>query len=103
MYDYSSLKRQHGVRVSQTIDSPIMIFDYFELSEAFAALAVIMIFGVIIYSWEIMMLLLLLVLGVGPFIRRRNNKGIFLHWPYRKLGVSLPGFINPGESRRYSD
>lgn len=103
MYDYSKLRRSHGVKVSQTIDSPIMIFDYFELSDAFAALAVIMIFGVLIYSWELMMILLLLVLGVGPVIRRRHNKGIFFHWPYKHLGVSLPGFINPGASERYSD
>ena len=103
MYDYSALRREHGVRVSQTIDSPIVIFDYFELGEAFAALAVIMVFGVIIYSWEVMTIMLLLVLGVGPMIRRKNNKGIFFHWPYRKFGISLPGFINPGESKRYSD
>ncbi len=103
MHDYSSLKRLHGNRVSQTIDSPIMIFDYFELSDAFAALAVIMVFGVALYSWGLMTILLAFVLGVGPVIRRRNNKGIFLHWPYRKFGVSLPGFVNPGEGRRYSD
>lgn len=103
MYDYSKIRRSHGVKVSQTIDSPIMIFDYFELSDAFAALAIIMIFGVLIYSWGIMMILLILVLGFGPVVRRRNNKGVFFHYPYRHLGVSLPGFINPGDAKRYSD
>lgn len=103
MHDYASLKREHGNRVSQTIDSPIMIFDYFELSDAFAALAVILIFGVVLYSWGAMTMLLILVLGVAPMVRRRNNKGIFLHWPYRTFGVALPGLVNPGEGRRYSD
>lgn len=103
MHDYGRIKRQYGNRVSQTIDSPVMIFDYFELSDAFAALFVILVFGVILYSWGLMALLLALVLGVAPIIRRRNNKGIFLHWPYRKFGVSLPGLVNPGEGRRYSD
>ena len=103
MRDYAEIKREHGRRVSQTVDSPITIFDYFELSDAFAALAVVLVFGVLLYSWGLMALLLILVLGVGPVIRRRNNKGIFLHWPYRHLGVSLPGFMNPGRNSRYSD
>ena len=38
MHSYESLKENHGTKVSQTIDSPIMVFDYFELSEIFAAL-----------------------------------------------------------------
>lgn len=103
MLDYGEIRRIHGRRVSQTVDSPITIFDYFELSDAFAALAVVLVFGVLLYSWGIMALLLILVLGIGPVIRRRNNKGIFLHWPYRHLGVSLPGFVNPGQNSRYSD
>lgn len=103
MYEYSGLRRDHGTRVSQTIDSPIMIFDYFELTDAFAALAVILVFGVLLYSWGTMTLLLGLVLGLGPMVRKRNNKGIFLHWPYRRFGVALPGLVNPGEDRRYSD
>lgn len=103
MVDYSNLKRTHGTRVSQTIDAPIMIFDYLELSEAFAALAVVLIFGVILYSWPLMNSLLVVVLGIAPAIRRRCNKGIFLHWPYRAWGVSLPGLVNPGKDQRYSD
>lgn len=103
MRDYAEIKRRHGSRVSQTVDSPITIFDHFELGDAFAALAVILVFGVLLYSWGVMTALLVLVLGVGPFIRKRNHKGVFIHWPYRHFGVSLPGLINPGRSRRYSD
>lgn len=90
MHDYSSLRKSHGSLVSQTIDSPIMIFDYFELSDAFAALAVVLVFGVLFYAWDVMFVMLLLVLGLAPYIRRRNNRGIFFHWPYRHFGVQLP-------------
>lgn len=103
MHNYADIRRTHGTKVSQTIDSPIMIFDYFELSDAFSALAVILVFGIILYSWEAMLILLAIVLGVAPVVRRRNQKGVFLHWPYRKFGVDLPGLVNPGEGRRYSD
>jgi hypothetical protein len=78
-----------------------MIFDYWELSDAFAALLVVLFLGVVFYEWALMLVLLVLVLGVGPAIRRRSEKGVFLHWPYRTLGVSLPGLIRPG--RIYSD
>lgn len=103
MLSYQSLKRTHGTRVSQTIDSPIMIFDFWELSDAFVALAVILIFGLILYSWVLMTALLILVLGVGPVIRRRNKPGIFFHWPYRVLRLSLPGVLNPRGRRKFSD
>jgi len=103
MYDYSGLKREYGRQVSQTVDSPIMIFDYFELTDGFAALAIILVFGVAFFSWSLMSVLLTLVLGIGPVVKRRNNRGVFLHWPYRTLGISLPGLVNPGEGRRYSD
>ncbi len=103
MHDYAALKNSHGSHVSQTIDTPILIFDYFELGDGFAALAVILVFGVIFYSWAPMCLLLCLVLGILPVVRRRNEKGILLHWPYRWLNVSLPGLINPRGRRTYSD
>ena len=103
MYDYRPLKREHGNRVSQTIDSPIMIFDFWELSEAFAALFVVLVFGVIFYSWATMFLLLGAVLVAGPMIRNKNHRGIFFHWPYRKFGIQLPGLINPRGRRKYSD
>lgn len=103
MHSYSSMRIAYGNRVSQTIDSPIMIFDYWELSDAFAAIGVVLVLGVLFYEWGLMLGLLALVLGVGPAIRRRNEKGIFLHWPYRNLGVSLPGLLNPKGRRTYSD
>lgn len=103
MFDYRPLKHHHGVRVSQTIDSPIMILDHFELSDAFVAIGIVLIFGVIFYAWGVMMFLLLLFLGLGPVIRNRHPKGIFLHWPYRHLGISLPGLMNPTRKKRFSD
>jgi hypothetical protein len=103
MHDYSTLKRDHGNKVSQTIDSPILIFDFWELSDAFLALAIILIFGVVFYTWGIMFVLLILSLGVVPFIKRRNERGIFFHWPYRKFGLSLPGLVNPRGTRKFSD
>ena len=103
MFDYGPLRKSHGSMVSQTIDSPIMIFDYFELSDGFAALLTVLVFGVVFYAWDVMFVLLLGILGLAPYIRRRNNRGIFLHWPYRRLGIQLPGLINPGQSKSYSD
>lgn len=103
MHSYQTLKRDHGNRVSQTIDSPITIFDFWELSEAFAALFVVLVFGVIFYAWGLMLLLLLVVLIAAPAIRTRNPRGIFFHWPYKHWGVSLPGLIQPKGRRKFSD
>ena len=93
--------------MSQTIDSPITIFDFWELSEGFAALAVHLIFGVVFYSWGLMLLLLMAVLIACPIIRRKNERGIFFHWPYRMLGMQLPGLVNPRcghrEKKKFSD
>lgn len=103
MHDYSGLKDRHGTLVSQTIDSPITIFDYFELGDAFAALLVILVFGVIFYSWGTMCLLLVVLLGIVPPLRQRHPRGILLHWPHRYLGVSLPGLLSPRRGGIYSD
>ena len=103
MHSYESLRMSHGNKVSQTIDSPIMIFDFWELSEAFLALGVILVFGVVFYCWGVMLFLLSLVVFAVPVIRSRNKKGIFLHWPYRYLHVSLPGLFNPKGERKFSD
>jgi len=107
MYNYDSLKKHHGNFVSQTIDSPIMIFDFWELSEAFAALFIILVFGVIFYMWGVMLALLILCLGAAPVIRSNNNRGIFFHYPYRHWKVSLPGLVNPKPGvagrRKFSD
>ena len=103
MYDYETLRESHGTKVSQTIDSPILVFDYFEMTEVFAALLVMLIFGVIFYSWSFMLLFLVLILGIGPQLRRRNKKGIYFHLPYKKFHMSLPGLINPKGRKKYSD
>ena len=103
MHSYAGIKQRHGKRVSQTIDAPIAIFDYWQLGDAFAALAVVLIFGVVLYEWLAMIVLLLAVVVLAPIIRARNEKGVFLHWPYRRLGISLPGLINSGGRRTYSD
>lgn len=50
MYDYTELKEKHGRKVSQTIDSPITVFEIWELSDVFIALFIILIFGVVFYS-----------------------------------------------------
>jgi hypothetical protein len=103
MHDYAGLKERHGHLVSQTIDTPVMIFDYFELGDAFAALAVILLFGVIFYSWGTMCILLLLLLGILPPLRRQYPRGILMHWPHQRLGIALPGLFNPGSTRVFSD
>lgn len=103
MHDYAAIKRTHGRAVSQTIDAPIMVFDYFELGDAFAVLGIILVFGVLLYSWEIMLAGLVVVIGFAPIIRRRNERGIFLHWPYRSARMALPALFNPRGRRRFSD
>lgn len=103
MHSYESMRLKHAKRVCQTVDSPIMVFDYFELKEMMIAIFVMLLFGIIINSWKLMFLSLFVTLGVLPVVRRRNNKGILLHCPYRYLGMSLPGLVNPGNHKRYSD
>lgn len=98
------LKARHSSPVSQTIDSPIMVFDFWELQDVFIGLFIILIFGVLFYSWGTMFTLLLLCLGAGPVIKRKYPKGIFFHWPYARLRMDLPGLINPrGRNRVFSD
>ena len=98
------LKAKHSSLVSQTIDSPIMIFDFWELSDVFIALFIILIFGVLFYSWGTMFALLVLCLGAGPVIKKKSPKGIFFHWPYTNFRMELPGLSNPrGNKRRFSD
>jgi hypothetical protein len=104
MRKYEYLKAKHSSPVSQTIDSPIMVFDFWELSDVFIALFIILIFGVLFYSWGIMFTLLVLCLGAGPVIKKKHPKGIFFHWPYAKFWMDLPGLVNPrGRSRQFSD
>ena len=80
-----------------------MIFDYIEVGDGFLALLVILVFGVIFYSWGTILVLLVLSIGIVPVIRHRNEHGIFLQWPYKQLGTSLPGLMNPKGEQRYSD
>ena len=106
MHSYDNMRSLHGRRVSQTIDSPITIFDYWELADAFVAISVILIFGVLFYEWLIMTIGLVATMIVLPALRRNHERGIILHWPYRHIGVSLPGLVNPGSAfglKRYSD
>lgn len=98
------LKSKHSSFVSQTIDSPIMVFDFWELADVFIALFIVLVFGVLFYSWFTMFALLVLFLGFGPVIKRRHAKGIFFHWPYAHFQMALPGLVNPrGRVRKYSD
>ena len=103
MYSYEKMREDYGQRVSQTVDSPIMVMDYFELSDVFLAVGIVMFFGVILYSWFLMFFLLAISLGVLPIIKKRNPKGILLHWPYKKFTMSLPGMLNPGGRRKFSN
>ena len=103
MYSYEGLKIRNGTRVPQTVDSPIMVFELFEISDVFISIGIVLVCGVLLYAWWTMMLLLVLFLGVGPIMKRKHPKGVFLHYPHRKFGMSLPGIINPGINRRYSD
>ncbi|MFN9066713.1 MAG: hypothetical protein ACK5V3_05750 [Bdellovibrionales bacterium] len=98
------LKAKYSSLVSQTIDSPIMVFDIWELSDVFIALFIILVFGVLFYSWGTMFTLLSLCLGFGPAIKKKYPKGIFLHWPFSRLRMELPGLVNPkSNNRRFSD
>lgn len=103
MYDYSEIKEKLGKTVSQTIDSPIKVFEFWELSDLFLALLIVTVFGLCFYAWWTMFFLLALLLGLGPVIKRKNNKGVFLHWPYKNLKMSLPSLINPNGRKKYSD
>ncbi|MFK7823633.1 MAG: hypothetical protein AB8G05_05725 [Oligoflexales bacterium] len=103
MHNYEGIRKKHSTKVSQTVDTPIMVFDLFMLGEIFSALAAMTVFGIVIYSWKLMILSLLVTLGIIPAIRKRNNRGIFLHYPYKKFGMKLPGLMNPKGNKIYSD
>ena len=103
MHDYGGLKRNFGRPVSQTLDSPIMIFEIWELSEAFVALGLILVLGVLFYEWVALCVLLAATLGGLPYVRKRFNKGMAFHYPYRRFGMHLPGLVNPGRRTRMSD
>lgn len=103
MHDYTELKKKNGERISQTLDSPIMFADIWELSEIMLALAAILIFGIVFFSWILMTLSLVGILVVSPILKRTNNKGFLFHYLYKKFGMSLPELINPRGNRKFSD
>ena len=103
MYSYESMRQKNSTKVCQTIDGPILVYDYFQLSEVFLALGALLVFGIVVHSLELAGLSMLLILGVLPAIRRRNKKGIVLHYPYRRFGMNLPGIVNPRGNNRFSD
>jgi len=81
-----------------------MVFDFWELSDVFVALFIILVFGVMFYSWGTMLFLLIFCLWLNPIIKKKYPKGIYLHWPYARLQMNLPGIINPrGKTRQFSD
>ena len=103
MHDYSSVRRQYGRNVAQSLDEPIKIFDLWQLSDGFATLIIVLFFGVILYEWLLMLILLFLNLGLVPAIRNKSERGVFLHTPYFECAVSLPHLFNPKKRVEYSD
>ena len=103
MHDYTELRRTHGYLVNQTLDAPILVFEFWELSEIFVALGLILVFGVLFYEWALLCGLLTLTLIGLPYVRRHFNRGMEFHYPYRKFGMNLPGLVNPKWRPRMSD
>ena len=103
MHDYSELRRTFGRQVSQTLDSPITLFDVWELSEIFVALFLILVLGVLFYEWFLLCLSLVVTLVGLPYVRRNYNKGMAFHYPYRRFKMHLPGLVNPGTRHPVSD
>ncbi len=103
MLDYEQLRRSHGHPVSQTLDAPIMVFDLWELTDIFVALAMILIFGVLFYEWALLVILLSATLIGLPYVRKNYPKGMVFHFPYKRFGMSLPGLFNPHGMPRVSD
>ena len=103
MHDYTELRRTHGYLVNQTLDAPILVFEFWELSEIFVALGLILVFGVLFYEWALLCGLLTVTLIGLPYVRRHFNRGMEFHYPYRKFGMNLPGLVNPKRRPRMSD
>jgi hypothetical protein len=103
MHDYTDMRRRLGRAVNQTLDSPIMLFEFWELSEIFVALFMILVLGILFYEWALLCIFLIITLVGLPYVRRNFNKGMAFHFPYSRLGMRLPGLVNPRGSRRMSD
>ncbi len=103
MYDYEKVKKDHGIQVSQTVNDPITLGDYWDLYDVYGALLVVLAFGLVFYQWSLMVLGLIVVIAVIPSIKQKNNRGIFLHYPYKRFQMTLPGLVNPKGDKVYSD
>ena len=103
MHDYENLKHKYGSSVPQVIDTPILVLDYFTLGEVFSSLGAMFFFGVVLYSIPMVFISCVLILGIAPVIRKKNKRGVFLHYPYKRFHMSLPGLVNPKGHRKYSD
>lgn len=100
---YQEIRADHAKVIAQTLDTPVMILDYWELTDVYAALVILFICGLILAQWTLTLVLFVLVMGLIPSVRRKNEKGFFFHWPYKNLGVPLRGLPNPLKKTRYSD
>ena len=100
MFDYTEVKRTHGRKVSQTLDEPIMIFEIWELTEAFFAMFVILILGVLFNQWLLTAFTVGLLLVLFPWVRANFNKGMVFHFPYAKFGMTLPELPTPKTNNR---
>lgn len=103
MVDYTEMKRRLGRPVNQTLDAPVMVLEFWQLSEVFVALGLILVFGALFYQWALLCVLLAVALGGLPYVRRNFNRGMVFHWPYSRAGMQLPGLANPGADRPMSD
>ncbi len=103
MYSYQEMKSKHSRSVSKTLDEPIMFLDKWDLQDLSLCLGIILVFGIFLYNWTLMFTLLLVALFYVPHVKKKNNKGVFIHKAYKKLNVNLLGFINPKGRRKYSD
>ena len=103
MYCYQEMKLKHSKRVCKTLNDPIMFLDKWDLMDLFLCLLIILVFGVLFYHWTLMFILLFIAMTYIPYVKKKNNKGVFIHFAYRHLKVNLLGFINPKGRKKYSD
>ncbi len=103
MHDYREIQKEYSIAVSRTVDEPIMILDTWELSDAFLSLGNMLFFGIVIDSIFLLFLSLCISLVLVPLVKKKCRKGVFLHTPYKYLGMTLPGLAQPGTGKNYSD
>ena len=103
IHSYESVKEKHGKVISQTLDQRIMILDFWDLWDILGMLLTLLFVGVILYSWWMMILMILIQGIVIPSIKKRNHRGVFLHYFYKKLNIELPELVNPKGRHKLSD